>query len=384
VKLIHLADLHIGKRVNEFSMLEDQQYVLGEILRLIDEERPDGIVMAGDIYDKSVPAGEAVEIFDQFLTDLVARRKGIYLVSGNHDSAERLNFGSRIMQQAGVYIAGTFKGELLPIAEADEYGPVNFYLLPFIKPAMVSAYYPEVEILSYQDAVQAVIDKASINPHERNILVAHQFITSGSQSPERSESETIAVGGLDNIDAAVFDAFDYVALGHLHGPQSIGRATVRYAGSPLKYSFSEAHHHKSVTVVELNAKNNLQIRMLELQPRHSMREIKGPIAQLLEVAATTPEENDDYIRAILTDQEEIYDAIGQLRNVYPNIMRIDFENSRTRLDAPSKTAASGDVARKSPLELFDEFYLNQNNCPLSDGQKKIVEDTFAKIGGVPL
>lgn len=430
MKLLHLADLHIGKRVNEFSMLEDQKYILNEILRLVDEVKPAAVLMAGDIYDKSVPAGEAVEVLDDFLTGLASRQVRLFLVSGNHDSPERLNFGSRILEKNGVHIAGTFDGALKQITLRDECGPLHIYLLPFIKPAMVQSYLAGQEIESYEDALRAVIDASRINTEERNILVAHQFITSGGQEPERSDSETIAVGGLDNIDASVFQPFDYVALGHLHGPQSIGRETVRYAGSPLKYSFSEVRQHKSVTVLEIAAKGTLNIRTIPLLARREMREIKGPLAELLwegaaplnfagasaenckepfaktsagtfagasaestagfstetlaETAAGVSVQNlcQDYIRAILTDEDEVYDAIGQLRQVYPNVMRLDFENSRSRPGVDSRSAASGDVTRQSPLELFEEFYTKQNNAGLTEDQRRIMLEILEQAGGV--
>ena len=303
MKLLHIADLHIGKRINEFSMIEDQKYILQEILRLVDELNPLAILMAGDIYDKSVPAGEAVEVLDEFLTELVARNVQSCIVSGNHDSPERINFGSRIMQKNGVHIAGIFEGKLKQIVFQDEFGPINIYLLPFVKPALVNPYYPDQNTQSYEEAVNVVVKASQINEQERNILVAHQFITNGGKEPERSDSETIAIGGLDNIDASVFKVFDYVALGHLHGPQSIGREMIRYAGSPLKYSFSEARQHKSVTVLELGQKSTLDIQAVPLTPLHDMREIKGPLKELVRVGASLPEVSQDYIRAILTDED---------------------------------------------------------------------------------
>lgn len=389
MKLIHISDLHIGKRVNEFSMLEDQKYILNDILRIVDEVKPTGVLMAGDIYDKSVPAGEAVEVLDEFLTDLVARQVQVFMVSGNHDSPERLNFGSRIMEKNGLHIAGTFDGALKQVTLTDEFGPVHIYLLPFIKPALVSPHYADQDILSYEDAVKAVINACQIDTKERNILVAHQFITSGSTEPERSDSETIAIGGLDNIDASVFEPFDYIALGHLHGPQSIGRETVRYAGSPLKYSFSEVRQKKSVTILDFAPKGTLDIQTIPLTAIRDMREIKGPLAELVRLGAAEAASEaasgtgicEDYIRAILTDEEEVYDAIGQLRQVYPNVMRIDFENSRSREGTDSKSSASGDVARKSPLELFEEFYVKQNDIEMTAEQRCLLQEVLQQLGG---
>ena len=381
MKFIHIADLHIGKKVNEFNLLEDQEHILNEILKITAEIPLDGVLMAGDIYDKSVPPGKAVGILDDFLTELADRGLPVFMVSGNHDSPERLNFGSRIFRKNGIHIAGSFSGKMARVTLTDSNGPVHVHLLPFIKPAMVAPFYPEEDTGSYEGAARAVIGAADIDTTQRNILVAHQFITGGAVQPERSDSETVAIGGLDNIDASVFDAFDYVALGHLHGPQSIGRDTVRYAGSPLKYSFSEARQNKSVTVVDLPQKGSVQISQLPLVPLRDMREIKGPIEQLLKAAAAEPDFSQDYIRAVLTDEGEIFDAIGRLRQVFPYIMRIDFENSRSKLNPDSRTAASGDVSKKSPLELFTEFYRNQNNTEMTEEEQAAALEIIEQAGG---
>lgn len=380
MKLLHLADLHIGRRIGEFSMLEDQRYILEQILQIADAEQPSGVLMAGDIYDKGLPPGEAVELLDDFLTGLAARQIPVFLVSGNHDSPERLNFGSRIMGKSGIYIAGTFRGELRKETLKDKFGKVNIYLLPYLKPAAARPYF-DTQIDTCDGAVRAALASVSLDANERNILIAHQFITSGGQEPERSDSESLSLGGLDNVDASAFDGYDYVALGHLHGPQRIGRDTIRYSGSPLKYSFSEARQHKSVTVLELAEKGTLTYRLVPLVPMRNMRELKGPIEELLRVGSEDPASSQDYIHATLTDEDEVYDALGKLRQVYPNLMRLDFENSRTAINAESKTAASGDVAHKSPLELFSEFYQNQNNTELTEEQKNIMTDIFEQAGG---
>jgi len=380
MKLLHIADLHIGKRVNEFSMIEDQQYILEHILHISEQEKPAGILIAGDVYDKSQPSADAVELLDEFLTKLIAQGQPVFIISGNHDSPERLGFGSRIMQKNGLYIAGVFDGNIHKEILADEFGMVNIYLLPYLKPALVRPFFSE-SIESYNEATRAVITAANVDMQERNVLVAHQFVTCGAQQPERSDSESVSVGGLDNVDASAFEAFDYVALGHLHGPQRIGRDTIRYAGSPLKYSFSEARQHKSVTLLELGAKGDVDIRFIPLVPLRDMREIKGPIAELLNIGKLDIAVAEDYIHATLTDEKEIYDAIGQLRQVYPNLMYLDFENSRTRQTDPSKTAASGDVAQKSPIELFSEFYLSQNNNELMPEQIRVMEQIFEQAGG---
>jgi exonuclease SbcD len=284
------------------------------------------------------------------------------------------------MEENQIHIAGAFRGKLEKVTLADEHGPINIYLMPFVKPAMVRRYYPEIEIDTYQEAVEAILGSADISCDERNILVAHQFITSGGSEPERSDSESISLGGLDNIDASVFDAFDYVALGHIHGPQRIGKDTIRYAGSPLKYSFSEARQIKSITMVEMGAKGEVHYEKLPLVPMRDMREIKGPIAALTDPFVYSKANTLDYIHATLTDEEEIYDAIGKLRSVYPNIMRLDFENSRSVWNSDAKLAAA-DVEEKSAMELFEEFYENQNNVMLPDRQRAIIQDLFEEMAG---
>jgi len=379
MKLLHTSDLHIGKRVNEFSMIEDQEYILNQILEIVDEQKPLGIMIAGDVYDKNIPCVEGVTLFDCFLTELHKRKLAIFIVSGNHDSSERINFGGRIMEENQIHIAGAFQGSLDKITLTDENGKLNVYLMPFVKPAIVRRYYPEVE--TYQEAVETILSHSEIDKVERNILVAHQFITSGESMPERCDSESISLGGLDNIDASVFEAFDYVALGHLHGAQRIGRDTVRYAGSPIKYSFSEANQMKSVTMIEFDGKAKLIYSKIPLLPVRDMREIKGPIAALIDIINYSQGNTLDYIHATLTDEEEIYDAIGKLRSVYPNIMRLDFENSRTVWNADAKMAAV-DVEQRSSMELFDDFYENQNNNPMSVTQRDIMQRLFDETAGV--
>ncbi|NLK27305.1 MAG: exonuclease SbcCD subunit D [Clostridiales bacterium] len=380
MKLLHTSDLHIGKRVNEFSMIEDQEYILKEILKIVDEHQPQGILIAGDIYDKGVPCVEGVILFDWFLTELHKRELAIFMVSGNHDSSERINFGGKIMEENQIYIAGAFEGKLEKVTLTDEHGLVNIYLMPFVKPAMVRRYFPDREITSYQEAVEAVLDSVIIDRSERNLLVAHQFITYQEMEPERSDSETISLGGLDNIDASVFDAFDYVALGHIHGPQKIGRDTIRYAGSPLKYSFSEVRQKKSVTMIEMGTKGQVSYELIPLIPMRDMREIKGPIAALTDPSVYCKGNTLDYIHATLTDEDEIYDAIGKLRSIYPNIMRLDFDNSRSAWNGDAKLAAM-DVEKKSSMELFEEFFANQNNITMTDKQRSIMLNLFEEMVG---
>lgn len=379
MRFIHLADLHIGRRVNEFSLLDDQKHILQQILEICVEIQPDGLVIAGDVYDKTIPAAEAVELLDEFLTEVAGLCIPCWVVSGNHDSAERIAFGSRIMAAQGVHMARVFDGTLTPTTVHDKYGEVDIYLLPFIKPAQVRRFYPEVDIDSFESAVRKVIDGCYLTPGRRNILVAHQFVTSVGMEPERSDSESISVGGVDNVDAGVFAAFDYVALGHLHSPQAIGRNTIRYAGSPLKYSFSEVRQTKSVTVVDIREKGDIQIETMPLEPLRDMRRIKGPIAQLLAPATYFGTNTGDYLHVTLTDEDEIVDAMSKLRTVYPNVMHLDYDNQRSR--ALNKIGAALDAADKNPLQLFEEFYRLQNNQPMDLAQIETVGHMLARVGG---
>ena len=375
-----MADLHIGKRLNEFSMIEDQRHVLDQIIEIIKAEEVDGILIAGDVYDKSQPTVEAVELFDDFLTTMSETGIPIFIISGNHDSPERLNFGKRILEKNNLYIGGVFEGALEKITLKDEYGNYNIYMLPFVKPIMVRPYFQQV-IESYDDAVHAVIESAEIDQSERNILVAHQFVIGGLLEPERTDSENISVGGIDNVHVEVFDAFDYVALGHLHAPQKIGRNEVRYAGSPLKYSFSEVKHVKSVTIINMKEKGEVTIEKVPLSPLYDMREVKGPIVELIRLGSEEQEGREDYIHAIVTDEEEVYDAIGRLRQVYPNLMTLEFHNSKTAETVSAGTMSLEKISEKNIYELFQDFYLMQNNAEFSQVQQKFIMDIIEDAGG---
>ena len=373
MKLIHLSDLHIGKRVNEVSMLEDQEHVLLQILQIIDVEKADAVLIAGDVYDKSVPSAEAVTLFDDFLCRLAKRNIPTLIISGNHDSPERLAFGNRLMESAGIYLSPVYNGSITPLTLSDRYGTVNFWLLPFIKPAHVKRFYPDAGIESYTDAVRVAIEKMGVDTAQRNVLLTHQFVTGAATC----ESEEISVGGSDNVDAAVFEGFDYVALGHIHGPQNIGSNRVRYCGTPLKYSFSEANHYKSVTVVELGDKGEVELHTVPLTPLHDMRVIRGSFAEVTDRAFYRDTATDDYLQVILTDEEDIPEAIGKLRVVYPNIMKLTYDNTRTRTNQLIDGAE--DVEQKSPLQLFAELYEQQNNQPMSEEQSRFTQDLIESI-----
>ncbi|MBQ7896328.1 MAG: exonuclease SbcCD subunit D [Oscillospiraceae bacterium] len=375
MRFIHLSDLHIGKRVNEVSMIEDQEYILKHIVEIIDEEKPDAVLISGDVYDKSVPSAEAVALFDDFLFSLSKRKTQILIISGNHDSTERLAFGNRLFENAGIHISPVYDGELKAVSIEDEYGKVDFWLLPFIKPAHVRRFYPEEQIESYTDAVRTAIDKMNIDSSGRNVLLTHQFVTGASTC----ESEEISVGGSDNVDASVFEGFDYVALGHIHVAQNIGSNKIRYCGTPLKYSFSEEKHHKSVSIVELDGDGNVTVKLQPLNPLHDMRSIRGSFAQITDKTFYQNTAVDDYIHVILTDEEDVPEAVGKLRVIYPNIMKLSYDNTRTRENRIVEDAQ--DIQRKSPLELFEELYQQQNNQPMSSQQRDFAKQLIEAIGG---
>ena len=377
MKLIHLSDLHLGKRGNEFSMLEDQRYILSEILDIIDREAPDGILIAGDIYDKSVPSAEAVALLDDFLVRLSARNLQVFLISGNHDSAERMAFGGRLMAGSGIHMAPVYNGTTAPLTLTDIHGPVDLYLLPFLKPAHVRRCFPDQEITSYTDAVKAAIDAMPLDTTRRNVLVTHQFVTGAA----RCDSEDLSVGGSDNVDAAVFAPFDYVALGHIHGPQQVGRETIRYCGTPLKYSFSEARHKKSLTVVELEEKGHVTVRTVPLHPLRDLVELRGTYEELtLRDFYESAGYRQDYVHITLTDEDDIPDAVGKLRIIYPYLMKLDYDNSRTRAGL-LPTDDLEDMPRHSPLELLETFYEAQNGQAMSDAQRSYARDLIEHIWG---
>lgn len=402
MRFIHLADLHIGKRLNDFSLLEEQHHILNQILAVADSENVDAVVIAGDVYDKSTPGTEAVLALDTFLCELSRRKKHVYLIAGNHDSPERLFFGSRLMEKSGLHISPVYNGTIAPLPFKDEFGTVNFYLLPFIKPAHVNAFLadPEQKAETYTDAVNRAITEMNVNMSERNVLVAHQFVTGSS----RCDSEEISVGGTDNVDAWVFDDFDYVALGHIHSPQKIGRNEVRYSGTPLKYSFSEVNHKKSVCLVDILEKGTVKTTLIPLQPLHDMKEIKGNYATIIEEFAPKTETGqllfpeirdeatgtqpggqassgssitDDFIHITLTDEDDIPDALANLRRIFPRLLRLDYDNTRTRQFA--RNLASAHSEKVHPLSLFAEFYEKQNNTTLTEEQNLFMKQLIEEI-----
>ena len=374
MKLIHLSDLHLGKRVNEFSMLEDQKDILNKIIAVIEEEQPDAVLIAGDVYDKSVPSAEAVELFDEFLVQLANTKTQVFIISGNHDSAERLAFANRLIDASGIHLAPVYRGEVAPFSFKDEYGTVDLYMLPFVKPANVRRFFPEEEIRSYEDALEAAICAMQVNEKNRSILLTHQFVTGALVS----DSEDLSVGGTDQVSAEVFKAFDYVALGHLHRPQNV-KENIRYCGTPLKYSFSEVNDVKSVTIAELKEKGSLSVWEIPLAPLHEMKEIKGNYTDLTFKGYydAHPELKDSYLHITLTDEEDVPDAAAKLRVIYPLLMKLDYDNTRTRNQ--QRVTALSEVEKKTPMELFDAFFEMQNGQTMSAEQKQYVETLIEKI-----
>lgn len=376
MRLLHLSDLHLGKRVNEFSMLEDQKYILKEIIRVIDAQKPDGILIAGDIYDKSTPGEEAVRLLDDFLTRLAKRKLPVFIISGNHDSAVKLSFASGLIDQSGIHFAPAYAGEIAPYHLGEEEDGVCIYMLPFVKPVTVRSVFPEEKIENYTDAVRVAIKHMQLDPKKCNILVAHQFVTGA----KRCESEEVSVGGLDQVDAGVFQDFAYVALGHIHGPQQVGRETIRYCGTPLKYSFSESNQQKSVTVVDIikeGGEPKVQISTVPLIPLHDLRQLRGDYASVTDRRNYEQTATEDYLQITLTDEEDIPDAMAKLRIIYPNLMLLRYDNQRTR--ETQDITGSAEVGTKSPLELVEEFYEIQNNQPMRQEQQKLVEELIEKI-----
>lgn len=374
MKFLHLSDLHIGKRVNEYSMLEDQEYILNQIINIIDEQKPAGVIIAGDVYDKSVPSAEAVALFDDFLVNLSKRNLHVFVISGNHDSPERIAFGGRLMETSKIYMSPVYNGEVSPVTLEDEFGKINVWMLPFVKPVHVHKFNEDADISSYTDAMRVAIDNLDVNSSERNIMVTHQFVTGA----DRTESEEISVGGTDNVDISVFDVFDYTALGHIHRPQNCKSEKVRYSGTPLKYSFSESKDNKSVTIVEIKEKGTLLVNTIPLAPMRDMVEIKGKYDEImLRDFYKNTSYQEDYVHITLTDEDDIPDAIGKLRTVYHNLMKLDYDNLRTR--NMNFIDGAENVEKKSPYEHFAEFYEKQNNQPMNDNQSNFIRKMIEEI-----
>lgn len=371
---MHLADLHLGRSILEQSLIEDQRYILDSIIDSVKLQKIDIVLIAGDVYDKSIPSIEAVKLFGNFLFRLYNLGVKVFVIAGNHDSKERLAFGSDLFNYNDIYIEGEFNGSLRCVELEDRYGKILIYMLPFVKPADVKRFYPDSEISSYHDAVKCIIDNTKLDKSKRNIIMIHQFVTAGGVEVERSDSENISLGGIDNIDVSIFDEFDYVAMGHIHRGQKLIRDTVRYAGSPLKYSFSEVNHNKSMPIIELREKNDIDISFVQLEPLHDMRIIKGSLENLLDDNVVSLGNKDDYINAVITDDEYVIDAIGKLRKKYKNILKLEYQNRRTEVVRENSKVLG--CSKKSYIELFSEFYKLQNNVDLDDRRMAIVNEVI--------
>lgn len=369
MKIIHLSDLHIGKKLREMPLVEDQRHILGKILDITSQEQPDCVIIAGDIYDRSAPPAEAVAMFDDFLTSLAELGKPVMLISGNHDSPERIAFGGRIMEKRGVYFSPVYSGKVAPITLTDQYGPVDFWLLPFIRPATVRPFFEDMQIQTYNDAVSAAVGAMELDKSRRNVIAAHQFVTGAYCC----DSEEISVGGTENVDAAIFADFDYTALGHIHNPQNIGEnSAIRYCGTPLKYSFSEANRDKSVTVAELGQKGQLEVRQVPLEPLHEVRELRGSFQEIWQEPYS-----EDFLHIVLTDEEETPDALGKLRVRFPALLHLEYDNKRTR--ALGTVADGAQISSRAPSELFAEFYSLRNGQELTEEQSQFVESLIKEI-----
>ena len=379
MKFLHISDLHLGKQLAEYSLLEDQRYILRQILDIVADRQPDAVVVAGDLYDKPVPPAEAVTVLDWFITSLTEMGVALLMISGNHDSPERLDFGSGLFEEKGVYLVGQFNGVPKKVTLGKPDDQADFYLLPFIRPGNVRPFYPDEEIKSYDDAMRCVMKHLTLSKEIPSVLVAHQFVTAGGVSPERSESEVISLGGTDNVDVSNFISFQYVALGHIHRPQRLTRDSVRYAGSPLKYSFSEAEYDKSVVMVTLNGMEEPSIELIPLVPMRDLRRIRGPLDKLLSDEVAAASNREDYLHVTLTDTEPVADPLYRLRQVYPNIMRLSFSSSLEEEEV--EIAACEEVEHRTPPQLFAEFYNQMQGEPLSEEDGKLVLRLMEKVWG---
>ncbi len=384
MKVLHVSDLHIGKRVNGMSMLDDQRYILRQILDIAEKHQVSVLLIAGDVYDKASPSAEAVTVFDAFLTDAVAAGLRVLAIPGNHDSAERIAYAQGLLEKQGVCLPPVYAGEVERVELEDEHGPVEFWLLPFLKPGDVRRFFPNEEIGDdYSAALRAVLSACDIDQGKRNVVLSHQLVTAYGTAPDRADDE-IKLGGMDNVDVSVYDAFDYVALGHVHRPQRVGRDTVRYSGSPLKYSFSEARYGKSTALIELGEKKPgddvgecVSFELIPLVPLHDVREVRGTLADVLAMG-TAHDASQDYLHITLSDEHPQLDAMAKIHEVFPNAMMLDYDNVTVLIDRP-QTQLTADPDNMDTLELFGAFYENQVGNPLDDEQRDFARKLIAKV-----
>ena len=382
MRFAHISDLHLGKRFNAKPLIEEQRDILQKIRKIANEQKVDALLVAGDIYDKSIPSEEAVLLFDEFLTDISSDGIQVLAIAGNHDSAERLSYASHLMKKAGVFVSPVYRGKAEKVTLQDKFGPVNIYLQQFVKPADVRQYHPDETIDSYTDALQVCIQAMDVNPAERNILVAHQYVTSGEGEDmwmaDSCESEEPSVGGLGNVDIRVFAPFDYVALGHLHRPQNCaGKESVRYCGSPLKYSFSEAGDRKTVTIIDMGTKGEISYDRIELKPLRDLVDIRGSFAEVTDIGFYQGTSfQDDYVRIRLTDPQDIPNVKTKLESIYHNL--VDWGYDRQAQSAAGDLPG-GDAMKMDPMELFESFFNAQNPTGMSDEQREYIKTQIENI-----
>jgi exonuclease SbcD len=380
MKFLHLGDLHLGKALSNFDLIEDQRYILDQILYIAEKEAVDGVLIAGDVYDKSVPSEAAMRLLDDFLIKLAQKKRKVFMVSGNHDSDDRLNFGSALFVLNEIYISAVFDGTLHKQSFADQDTQIDIYMLPFVKASQVRHYYPDEDIENYEDAVRTIIRNTPIDKNKKNLLVAHQFVSGKGADPAFAGSESIgtqSVGMVEKIGYDCFEDFDYVALGHIHSPQRVGRDEIRYAGSPLKYSLSEVNNEKSVPLITVSAEERVKIELVPLKPMRDMRHIKGTIKELLDKKNVKAPE--DFIYATLTEEDIINDAMGIFQQIYPNTVRIDYDNSHTR--EIEQVDISRIAENRSFPELIGDFYRLMYGCEITEEEMDVMR-TAAREAGV--
>ena len=380
MKLLHLGDLHLGRSLGEFDLIRDQEYILNQVLDIIRNREIDAVLIAGDVYDKAIPSEGAVNLLDEFIKKLSDAKVQTYIISGNHDSDDRLNFGSSLFEDKGIYISSRFDGKMRKYVTSDEMGEVNIYLLPFVKASQVKHFYPDEKIETYEDAVRVIIDNSGVDYSSRNVLVAHQFVA-GNEDPQVAGSEAVGVqnvGLVEKIGYSVMEQFDYAALGHIHSPQRIGADHIRYSGSPLKYSLSEVNNDKSVPVITLGKKGSAHIELVPLKPMRDLRHIRGTRKQLLDRANVT--DTEDFIYVTLTEEDIVNDAIGIFRATYPNTIKLDYDNSHTReMEQVDLGTAAPD---RKFSELISDFYSQVFGCDITDSEKQVMMEVALEAGAI--
>lgn len=372
MRTAHLADLHLGKTVNGFSMIDEQKHILDEILDIFKQEQIEAVMIAGDVFDRPIPSVEAIRLFNDFLNALVNEHCEVFIIAGNHDSGDRLSFGAELFENMHIHIAGNYEGVIPSYAMKDPYGTIVFHLLPFIRPINVNRYIDEQDdkAADYTQAVQKALANDTVDPSVRNVILSHQFVT-GVEVDENG-SEELIVGGLDQVSGSVYDAYDYVCLGHIHHPQHVMRDTMVYSGTPLKYSFSEASQTKHVVIIDFHEKGNMIITAVPLHPLHEMREVQGTYDEVIHLP-----KSEDYMHVTLTDENDVPDAIRDLRQIFPNIMKLDYNNRRTQ--NASHIEVQQETITRSPLEIFSTFFTERTHSELQDEQIKLLEELIPQV-----